>query len=315
MLGYIGKIKEISKGLLKEEKVDMIIGFRKGSDPLRSEPCMVNQPDKVDDLIWDSSCGMNLVNYLTNRKEKIGILAKGCDSRNINTHIIENKIKREQLYIIGIPCTGMVDKTKAASSISEEVVEVKDNGDNVTVRGDKLEVVVDRAELLQDNCLVCTHRNPVVYDELVADPVEEQTDIDQFEDVKAIEALSAEERWQYFDSMLSSCIRCYACRNACPLCYCTTCFVDESVPQWVGKSDDPTDTKTFHLLRAFHCAGRCTDCGSCEQACPMNIKVRKLTKKLTKDCQELFGWEAGLNLETRPPLDNYRSEDPEDFIK
>ncbi len=315
MLGYIGKIKEISKGLLKEEKVDLIIGFRKGSDPLRSEPCMVNRLDKIDDLVWDSSCGMNLVNYLTNRKEKIGIIAKGCDSRNINTHIIENKIKREQLYIIGIPCMGMIDKIKAADSVSEEVVEVKDNGDNVLIRGDKLEVMVDRSDLLQDNCLVCTHRNPVVYDELVADPVEEQTGIEQFEDVKAIEALSTEERWQYFDTMLSSCIRCYACRNACPLCYCNTCFVDESVPQWVGKSDDPTDTKTFHLLRAFHCAGRCTDCGSCEQACPMNIKVRKLTKKLTKDCRDLFGWEAGLNLETRPPLDTYGYEDPEDFIK
>lgn len=315
MLGYIGKIKEISKNLLKDEKVEMIIGFRKGSDPLRSEPCMVKQADQVDNLVWDSSCGMNLVNYLTNRKEKIGILAKGCDSRNINTHIIENKIKREQLYIIGVPCKGMLDKAKLSAAISEDVVEVLDNGDNVLVRGERQEVTVDRPDLLQENCAVCTHRNPVVYDELIADPVEEQTDIEQFEDVKAIEAMSTEERWQYFDDMLSPCIRCYACRNACPLCYCNTCFVDESMPQWVGKSDDPTDVKIFHLLRAFHCAGRCTDCGSCEQACPMDIKVRKLTKKLTKDCYELYEWESGLNLENRPPLDVYTPEDPEDFIK
>ncbi len=315
MQGYVGKIKEISRNLLNDEKVEMIIGFRKGSDPLRSEPCMVKQADKVDDLIWDSSCGLNLVSYLTNRTEKIGILAKGCDSRNINTHIIENKIKREQLYIIGIPCKGMLDKSKVANAISEEVVEVKDNGDNVLVIGNKQEVVVDRPELLQENCSVCTHRNPVIYDELVADLVEEQKDVDQFEDVKEIEAMSSDERWQYFDEMLSPCIRCYACRNACPLCYCTTCFVDESMPQWVGKSDDPTDTKTFHLLRAFHCAGRCTDCGSCEQACPMDIKVRKLTKKLTKDCIELYGWESGLDHENRPPLDTFKPEDPEDFIK
>ncbi len=65
---------------------------------------------KCNELIWDSNCGINLANYLTDRKEKIGIVAKGCDSRNIVTHIIENKIKREQLYIIGVPCTGMMDK-------------------------------------------------------------------------------------------------------------------------------------------------------------------------------------------------------------
>ncbi len=315
MLGYIGKIKEISKNLLKDEKVDMIIGFRKGSDPLRSEPCMVKQSDQVDTLIWDSSCGMNLVNYLTNRTERIGVLAKGCDSRNINTHIIENKVKRDQLYIIGVPCTGMLDKAKVANAISEEVTEVTDNGDTVLVVGDKQEETVSRASLLQENCAVCTHRNPVIYDELVADPVEEQTIEEKYEDIKAIEAMPVEERWQYFDDLLSSCIRCYACRNACPLCYCPTCFVDESMPQWVGKGDDPVDTKTFHLLRAFHCAGRCTDCGSCEQACPMDIKVRKLTKKLTKDCGELYGWESGLNHEDRPPLDTFKPEDREDFIK
>lgn len=315
MLGYTGKIQEISKTLLKDEKVEMIIGFRKGSDPLRSEPYMIRGVDQVDSLIWDSHCGMNLVNYLTHRKEKIGILAKGCDSRNINTHIVENKIRRDQLYIIGIPCTGMLDRSKVKQWTAEEVLEVRDNGDNVLIIGERQEVMVDRPELLQDNCATCTHRNPVIYDELVAEPVAEKAEEAPYEDIKAIEALSPEDRWGYFDELLSPCIRCYACRNACPLCYCDTCFVDESMPQWVGKSNNPTDTKSFHLLRAFHCAGRCTDCGSCEQACPMDIKVRKLTKKLSKDCLELYNWESGIDHENRPPLDTFRPEDPEDFIK
>jgi ferredoxin len=83
----------------------------------------------------------------------------------------------------------------------------------------------------------------------------------------------------------------------------------------VGKSQDPADIETFHFLRAYHCAGRCTDCGSCERACPVGIKMRLFTKKLEKDCLDLFDWEAGLSLDARPPLDVYRPDDPDDFIK
>jgi Fe-S oxidoreductase len=72
---------------------------------------------------------------------------------------------------------------------------------------------------------------------------------------------------------------------------------------------------TFHFLRAYHLAGRCTDCGNCERACPMDIKMRQLTKKLEKDIYELYGYQAGLSLYQRPPLDTYRPDDPQEFIK
>jgi len=169
--------------------------------------------------------------------------------------------------------------------------------------------------VLQHNCSLCIHRNPVIHDEMVASPIEEQQGVDRYADVRSLEAMTPEQRWKYVDDLLAPCIRCYACRNACPLCYCPTCFVDEARPQWVGKSQDANDVRTFHFLRAYHCAGRCTDCGSCERACPVGINMRTFTKKLEKDCLDLFGWEAGLDPEVRPPLDVYRPQDPNDFIK
>jgi formate dehydrogenase (coenzyme F420) beta subunit len=315
MREYTEKIREISKRLLKDCKVDMVIGFRQGTVPMMNEPTIVKSAGEAGRLVWDGNCGINLANYLTDRKERIGIVAKGCDSRNICVHIVENKIKREQLHIIGVPCKGMIDKRKVAALFEKEITNVEEDGDRVVVEGDGAVKVFEKREVMQENCKVCVHRNPVIYDELVADLVEEQKDVDQYEDVRKIEAMTPEEKWDHFDDLLKNCVRCYACRNACPLCYCPTCFVDESRPQWVGKSIDPVDTRTFHFLRAYHCAGRCTDCGACERACPVGINMREFTKKLNKDVKELYGWEAGLTPDKRPPLDVYKTNDPEEFIK
>jgi ferredoxin len=282
---------------------------------MMNEPCIITKPGEAAQLVWDGHCGINLANYLTDRKERIGVVAKGCDSRNIVNHIIENKIKRDQLFIIGVPCQGMIDRHRIAALASGEVLAVSERGEEVVVQGAGFEQILARADMLQQNCRVCWHRNPVIFDEMVAEPVAEQSEVDRYQDVRHVESLPTEQKWDFFEKLLAPCIRCYACRNACPLCYCPTCFVDESRPQWVGKGQDPTDTRTFHFLRAYHCAGRCTDCGACERACPVGINMRTFTKKLEKDCYDLFGWETGLTLETRPPLDVYRPQDPGSFIK
>jgi ferredoxin len=196
-----------------------------------------------------------------------------------------------------------------------EIGEVIEDENNITVKGAGFEKTLNKKDVLQQNCAICIHRNPVIHDERVGDLVEEQTDVDRYADVREIEALSPKEKAKYFEKLLEPCIRCYACRNACPLCYCPTCFTDESRPQWVGKGQDLTDVSTFHFLRAYHCAGRCTDCGACERSCPVGINMRVFTKKLEKDCLELFEWEAGLDPDVRPPLDTYKPSDPDEFIK
>ena len=316
MLEYTQRIRDIARKLLEKGAVDVFIGYKKGSVPMMNEPILVEDPAEVDLLHWDSHCGLNLCNYLTKRTDRIGVVANGCNSRNIVTHIIENQIKREQLYIVGVPCTGMIDHRAVKRAVANrEILEVKEEDSSLTVTGKGFQETFEKSDFLQTNCSVCLHRNPVEYDEMVAEPVTEQEEVSPFKDVEAIEKKSPEEKQKFFTQLISSCIRCYACRNACPLCYCSTCFVDESRPQWVGKSIDPVDTMTFHILRAYHCAGRCTDCGACERVCPVGIPVRQFTKKLNKDVYELFGWEAGLSPDQRPVLDAYRVDDYNDFVK
>ena len=315
MFTYNKKIKEISARLLSEGVVDLVIGYRKGTVPMVNEPSIARKPADLNDFVWDGNCGLNLANYLTNRKEKIGVVVKGCDARSINNHIVEGKIQRDRLFIIGIPCKGMLDRHEISAQFEDEILQVNETVDGVVVSGADFEKTLDRSGVLQKNCTVCMHRNPVIADEMVADRVEEQTGENRFEEVEKIEAMGVDERWVYFEDLFSTCIRCYACRNTCPLCYCPTCFLDESKPQWVGKADDPADIRTFHFLRAYHCAGRCTDCGACVRVCPMGIDIRAITKKLEKDCFEKWGWEAGMTSEKRTALETFKPDDPEDFIK
>lgn len=316
MLEYVEKIKETARRLFEEGKVDVFIGYKKGPVPMMNQPVLISNADQADLLYWDSNCGLNLCNYLTGRTDRIGIVANGCNSRNIVTHITENQISRDQLYIVGIPCKGMIDHRAVKRAVKQkEILEMKEQGETFTVKGKNFEDTFNKKDYLQRNCSVCTHRNPVIFDEMVAPPVEEQIEVDAYKDVKNIEEMDPEKKWEFFTRAIDKCIRCYACRNACPLCYCPTCFVDESKPQWIGKSNDPIDTMTFHILRAYHCAGRCTDCGACERVCPVGIPIRQFTKKLNKDAQELFSWEAGLTLDQRPLLDVFRPDDYNDFIR
>ncbi|PIE61108.1 MAG: 4Fe-4S ferredoxin [Desulfobacterales bacterium] len=312
----IQKIREIARDLLENGEVEKVIGFAEGTIPMATHPIAITTVEDVDKLTFTSTCGLNLANYASKEKgKKIAVVAKGCDSRNLITHIVENQVDRENLYVIGVPCHGMVDKFKVAAAIEGEISGFEEEGDTIKVTSTYQTLTVAKADILKDNCKYCTHKNPALYDVLAREEVEEQVLENLFPDVDAIEALDDAGRWEHFEKLTQNCIRCYACRNACPLCYCPTCFVDESGPQWVGKGQNKTDVDTFHFLRAFHCAGRCTDCGACVEACPMGINVRDFTRKLNKDAFELFGWEAGLDISKRPPLDVYSTNDPDDFIK
>ncbi len=311
------QIQEAAKKLLEENKVDLIIGFEQGSLALRATPCFIRSAEDTSRLVWHSGCGNNLAAYVPDySQDRIGIIVKGCDSRSVVGLIKEQQIERDRIVIIGVPCPGMIAPGLVEEKLAgREALSANEGAEQITFTGNGFEEKISRSELLDESCRFCKHKNPAVSDILIGEALAEDTDGDEFSIIKDFEAKSAEERWEYFRQQSAKCIRCYACRNACPLCYCKECCVDSSQPQWFGKSTDMTDTQVFHIMRTFHTAGRCVDCGACMRACPMDVDLRFLNKKIDKDVRELFSFEAGMSLDDAPPLNTFKSDDPEEFIK
>lgn len=307
-------IREIAKKLLEEKKVDLVVGFAQGSLPLRSTPYFARTPEQADNLIWGATCENNLANFVRKRSEKVAVIAKGCDVRAIVALIKEGQINRENLTIIGIPCEGMVDRKQICQAVGcKEILEATDNGAELVVKGKGFEQTLAKAEVMFGSCKTCQYNNPVIFDELVGEKVEAKEA--DYADIEAFAALSNEERNAFIAKEMEKCIRCYACRQACPMCYCSECFVDCGAPAWIGKGANRVDDNAlFQTVRVLHLAGRCVDCGACERACPVGIKLSLLNRKMVKDVQELYGAEAGVNLEDPPALNTHKFEDKEDFM-
>ena len=327
------KIRAQAGKLLEEKKVAAFLGYCQGSLPMTARPFVARTPEDTDKLIWNSFCVLNLANYLPELLKslepprgprdpapegplpKVAILATGCWSRNIVIQIQENQVDRDRVVICGVGSRGMVAQAKVKKLFDgREILEVKEEDHKLLVSGNNFNEEINRWNVVRDNCLTCIHPDPVIFDIRIGDEAGQRKNDNPFIEVEKIENKSTAERSQWFTDEFSSCIRCYACRNACPLCYCPTCFVDDAKPQWVGKSVDQVDTSIFHILRAYHCAGRCTDCGSCESVCPMGINMRILTRKLSSDVLKLYGSEAGMALDSPLPLTTYQQDDPQNFI-
>lgn len=309
------QIKDAAKKLLADQKVDLVIGFTEGSLPLRGTPFFARTPEEAEQLTWNLDCENNLANYLRKYKGKVAVVAKGCDVRSIVALIKENQLDRDNLYIIGVPCSGMIDRKKVADLLGgQEVLAIEEDGDTVVIKGSNSSVTAKVADLLHNSCRDCSYGNPVIYDELIGELLPEKEAAD-FNEIKKFEAKPTAERRAFMNSEFSKCIRCYACRNACPMCYCEECFVDCNQPEWIGKSAyNVEDNILFQVVRVFHLAGRCVDCGACERACPMSINLRLLTRKPVKDVKELFNAEAGVNLEDKPALATFTYDDSEAFL-
>jgi len=326
------QLRREARRLLEEKKIDVLVGYEAGTMPLQSTPCFLTRPEEADRLIWDATCSTNPATFVhgilhrhreSQKRRKpqdrtrrvVGVAARGCAARAMVVHLQENQYTREDVVILGMPCSGVLDLHKVRKELRfQEIMEGSLDGDVVRVRTKEGGRELALRECLADSCLSCARNNPAIADIALG---EIELDVDRGEEFRRVEefsALPAGERWAYLESEMARCTRCNACRQACPMCYCKDCFAEQTRPQWFGITDAMPDTIAFHIIRTFHMAGRCVDCGACTAACPMGIDLRTFLKKLEKDCLEMYDYRSGMDMDKRPPLSDYAANDPQEFI-
>lgn len=134
---------------------------------------------------------------------------------------------------------------------------------------------------------------------------------------KALDELMAktpEQRWQFWAEQSAKCVKCYACRQSCPMCNCEQCFVDHNQPQWFPTAADGPGNFAWHVMRAFHLSGRCVGCGACQAACPAQIPMNLLGAAMARSALAHFGHRAGVDAHATPLQSDFKPDDKEDFI-
>ena len=304
--------------LLSGGTVTAVFGWSKGEFGYDVSPKIFKTEDDLKkNFVWNDFCGANFSKYLVSKTDsqegKILVFLKPCDTYSFNQLLTEHRITREKVYVVGVSCEGMVDVSKLKAAAGDGIIEAKSEDENILVKtlydGEK---VVPFEDVLLERCINCKSKKHVAYDELLGD-TGEIIDSRRFDEVTRIEAMTPDERFSFWQNELSRCIRCNACRDVCPACTCEKCVFDNPSSGVENKAPaNSFEEKMFHIIRAYHVAGRCTDCGECSRVCPQNIPLHLLNRKFIKDINAFYGeYQAGKEVGQRAPLIDYTNDDLE----
>ena len=317
MQRIIGKMREKAKELLQAGTVDAVLGWKKGDFSYDQTPAFFHSADELDMLAYDGFCGSNLSKYLVEHgkdKGKTLVFLKPCDTYSLNQLISERHIDRENVYVVGVGCDGMLDVQKLRDKGITGIEGIEESGDDLIIHTLYGLKTCPREEALLKKCQSCKGKEHKIFDECIgAVDSRDIPDNDRFAEVAELEKMTPEERFAFWRAALSPCIRCNACREACPVCSCHTCIFDNARSGVGAKANaSEFEENLYHIIRAFHVAGRCSDCGECSRVCPQAIPLHLLNRKFIKDIQSFYGaFQAGASADQSSPLLNYSPDDIE----
>jgi ferredoxin len=276
------RLRETARRLLQEGKVQVVIGYGPSKPGAAAPPVLITRPEDADKLEWNGRCFANLAVYLT-RKEvkalgKAAVVVKGCDEKALVVLEKESQIDRAALSVIGMVCEG-VGTPRAAK------------------------------------CASCQVRVPRFADEVIGEAAQPAAAAPGPNGLDRLMAKSPAERWAFWKTEFARCVKCYACRQVCPLCYCERCIADKNRPVVIDTSATPKGNFAWHITRAFHLAARCIGCGECTRACPAGIPLGLLNQALAQATEEDFGYRPGMDPQAEPVFGSWSPADKEDFIR
>ena len=303
--------------LLENGTVDRVLGWCAGEFAYDMTPAVFRSVEDLKNrFVYNDFCGANLSKYLIKESRaggKILAFLKPCDTYSFNQLLAEHRILRENVYVIGIECWGKADVDKIKAKGLDGITGIVMQNGQYTVETVYGSETFKSADVLADRCLACKSKKHVVYDELLGADGEWDDDCNRFDMVKKLEAMTPDERFAFWQGELSRCIRCNACRNVCPACTCEHCVFDNPASGVAQKAAvNSFEESNFHIIRAFHVAGRCTDCGECSRVCPQHIPLHLLNRKFILDINRFYGdYQAGEDPAAKPPLGTFTTGDLE----
>lgn len=287
-------LQEAARKLLAEGTVNLVIGYEEGPRGVR--PAFLTKQEQASKLIFDRRCVQNLTTYLNPRRAQVSqlgkpaVVVKGCDSRSLAGMIREKQIERDQVVILAVRCGGVLEDSDAATELTKESTSVR--------------------------CAGCKVREPHLYDQLLGELLPEPpVNTRRAGQIATLERMTPAERREYWDHQFERCIRCHACRQACPMCFCVTCTAEKSQPQWIASAATPEANRAWQTMRVLHQAGRCVDCLECERACPEHIPLGRLVRYVADRVEKRFEYAACDDPTVPAPFGVYNPSDEEEFIR
>lgn len=277
------QLRQSCRQLLEEGKAGVIIGYGQGRPGKPAIPVFITKPEDVGQLVWNDQCFSNLTVYLTSKAVralgKPAIVVKGCDARAVVVLEKESQIERSEVTVIGMACSG-IGQPRAAK------------------------------------CAACDVHMPRNVDIVIGEVPNEPIAADaRYADIAAFLQKSPAERMQYWLNEFSRCVKCYACRQVCPMCYCERCLADKNRPTCIDTSATMKGNFAWHMTRAFHQAARCVGCDECTRVCPSGIDLRLLNMTLARAAEQNFEYRPGMDPEAEPAVGAFSLQDKESFIQ
>ena len=300
--------------LLESGEVKRVVGWKKGEFIHDPSPATFETKESLKDFVYNDFCGANLSKYLIDISKKEGktaVFLKPCDSYSFNQLLKEHRIKRENVLVVGVECQGKIDPFKLMTAGVEGIISYEVGEKDITFNTIYGEKKLSKPMALLERCLSCKKTKHAVYDELLLINEKKEGELGRYTGVENLEKMTPEKRFAFWRDQLSKCIRCNACRNVCPACSCIKCVFDNNASGISAKAnDDAFEEQLFHIIRAYHVSGRCTDCGECSRVCPQRIPLHLLNRKFIKDINELYGeYQAGESAEGKHPVIDFTTED------